>query len=131
VSEHATRNFKWDELRCRGCDGSCEWSVSGKPLANVTEDALFKLQALRELVAKPLTINSASRCPRHNALVGGAPLSQHRATSVRGSTAFDIALTNVPKNVLIAAAEDVGFGGIGINYRSFVHVDDRGRVARW
>lgn len=99
---------------------------------SVTESALLKLEEMRVFLDVPMRINSASRCPRHNSRVGGAPLSQHRATLERGSTAFDVALTGrAPKEAVIAAAEAAGFGGIGINYRTFVHVDDRGRVARW
>ncbi|MEQ8346896.1 MAG: D-Ala-D-Ala carboxypeptidase family metallohydrolase [Sneathiellaceae bacterium] len=128
---YARPHFRWDELRCRGCDGSCPYSQGGRPIANPTEAALDKLEALRRAVAVPLQVNSASRCPLHNARVGGAPLSQHRATGRVQSTAFDILLGGVPKAVLVAAAASVGFGGIGINYRSFVHVDDRGRRARW
>lgn len=130
-SEYARPHFRWDELRCRGCDGSCTYSVGGKPLANPTDRALDKLEALRGLMG-PLHLNSASRCPLHNARVGGAPLSQHRATQTIQSTAFDIMLRpGLDKWELIRAAEEVGFGGIGVNYRSFVHVDDRGHKARW
>lgn len=128
--DQATRNFAWYELRCRGCAGTCSYAVGGRPLVHVAPGALAKLQALRDLVAQPLHLNSASRCPLHTARVGGAPLSQHRASQVMQSTAFDILLT-LPKPDLIAAAERVGFGGIGINYASFVHVDDRGHRARW
>ncbi|MFC3231259.1 D-Ala-D-Ala carboxypeptidase family metallohydrolase [Marinibaculum pumilum] len=128
---YARPHFRWDELRCRGCDGSCLHSRDGKPLANPTEASLDKLEALRNAVGIPLHLNSASRCPLHNARVGGAPLSQHRATAVRQSTAYDILIRGIDKWQLIRAAEDVGFGGIGTGYRSFVHVDDRGHRARW
>ena len=40
----------------------------------------------------------------HNAKVGGAPKSQHRATKSRPSTAFDISLHGVDKEELIQAA---------------------------
>lgn len=127
----ARPHFRWDELRCRGCDGSCRHARGGRPLVNVTERALDRLEALRRAVGRPLHIASASRCPLHNARVGGAPLSQHRATDSLASCAFDILLSTVPRSVLVAAAEEAGFGGIGVNYRSFVHVDDRGYRARW
>ena len=130
-NEYATSNFKWDELRCKGCDGTCTYSVDGKQLVNITPSALEKLQDLRTFIQKPLIITSATRCPTHNARVGGAPLSRHRATENRSSIAFDIALTSVPKSVLVAASRTAGFGGIGENYKSFVHVDDRGTTARW
>lgn len=116
----ASKNFSWRELECHcGCG-----------TRNISPGALAKLQALRDLVG-PLVINCAARCPLHNARVGGAPRSQHRSTLTIQSTAFDIAIKQHDKARLIAAAERVGFGGIGINYKTFVHVDDRGSRARW
>lgn len=97
----------------------------------MAERALDRLQAMRDLLGRPLTVTSASRCPLHNARVGGAPLSQHRATMLLPSTAFDIVIGALPRGLLVEAAEAAGFGGIGMTYRSFVHVDDRGRRARW
>jgi hypothetical protein len=53
----ATVSFKWAELACKcGCR-----------TAYVEEEALEKLQQLRDFLGKPITINSASRCPIHNA----------------------------------------------------------------
>lgn len=114
--------FKTHELACKcGCG-----------TAFVSKRALRKLNQMRELIGKRVYINSAARCPRHNARVGGAPLSQHRSTEERPSTAFDISLRNIDKQTVIWAAEKVGFRGLGVKYRSFVHVDDRnGRRARW
>lgn len=118
---NATRNFTWRELECRcGCGTRF-----------IDSSALLKLQALREHMSRPLIINSAARCPLHNARIGGAPLSQHRSTNLRPSTAFDISLRGHDKQSLIFAAEAVGFGGIGTSYNTFLHVDDRGYVARW
>ena len=92
---------------------------------------MAKLNKLRELIGKPIYLSSACRCPTHNVRVGGKPLSQHRSTEFRPSTAFDITLKGAGKSEVIAAAIEAGFGGIGVNYRSFVHADDRGRKARW
>jgi len=36
-----------------------------------------RLQRLRDVFGKPITISSGYRCPAHNAAVGGAPASQH------------------------------------------------------
>lgn len=116
----ASKNFLWKEFQCR-CGCGCK---------NINARALTKLQALRDLTG-PLVINCAARCPLHNARVGGAPLSMHRATDLIECTAFDISIVGRDKAPLIAAAIDVGFGGIGANYSSFVHLDDRGSVARW
>lgn len=126
----ASPHFKWNELRCRGCSGECSYSVNGKPVVNVEDAALAKLENLRVAIGKPFTPNCASRCPLHNVRVGGAPLSQHRATVDVASTAFDLPLM-IPKAELIKVAEAVGFNGIGVNYKTFVHVDNRARRARW
>ena len=91
----------------------------------VDEDALDRLQALRDLVRKPLHLNSAYRDPFHNAKVGGSPLSMHKT-----GKAFDINLTGHDKQSLIAAAREVGFTGLGINYKTFLHVDT-GRKRTW
>lgn len=117
----ASKNFTWAELRCRcGCGRR-----------NISPRAIKKLQKLRDALG-PLKINSAARCPRHNARVGGSPRSQHRSTEFIPSTAFDISLHGLHgKEDIIRAAEEVGFKGIGINYNTFVHVDDRNKKARW
>lgn len=133
--EYASPHFRWTELQCKGdpkigCKGCSYAEDAGGPVRYIDEAALEKHEALRVLIARPYSPNSAARCPRHNARIGGAPLSQHRSTIERPSTAFDIPLV-VPKAELIAAAEEVGFKGIGINYRTFVHVDDRPTRARW
>jgi hypothetical protein len=130
MGEQLTPHFTREELQCRGCDGNCEYSEGGKPVCNPEPEALEKLEALRVELGVPFSPNSASRCPLHNARVGGAPLSQHRATNDYCSTAFDIPAV-VPHETIVEAAEKVGFNGIGL-YKSFVHVDNRkGRKARW
>lgn len=86
--------------------------------------AMDKLQALRDLMGVPFRINSAYRNPRHNALVGGKPLSRH----VKGD-AFDISIHNLDRVQLARYAEQVGFTGMGF-YNSFLHVDT-GRKRWW
>lgn len=116
-----TKNFARSEIACRcGCG-----------LANVKPKSIAKIQLMRDLVNKPLRINSACRCPLHNARLGGAPRSQHRATELIASTAFDISLEGHDKDVLVQAAIEAGFKGIGASYKTFLHVDDRERGARW
>ena len=98
-------NFSPKEIACHG---------TGSLLVNVP--ALNRLQLLRDLLNLPLTVFSAYRSPRHNALVGGAPLSQHLL-----GTAFDLALV-LPLREMREAAADVGFTGFGC-YRTFIHID--------
>ena len=128
---NASENFTWAELACRGDCANCSYAKdAGGPVKFIQPEAIRKLQLMRKIIGQPLHVNSAARCPRHNAAVGGAPLSQHRSTADRPSTAFDIKLT-VPKQALIAAAEQAGFKGLGINYKTFLHVDNRSTKARW
>jgi hypothetical protein len=86
-------NFSPAEIACRG---------TGKLLIN--EPALDKLQALRDLLGKPLVVRSAYRSPEHNRAVGGATRSKHM-----DGAAFDIAMTNHDPVAFEAAAREVGF----------------------
>ena len=99
-------NFTPAELACSCCGALL-----------VDEEALDKLQEARQRLGKPLRINSAYRCPKHNAKVKGSPKSQH----LQGK-AFDVALSTVTPLELLKAAKAAGFTGIG-RYDSFVHVD--------
>ena len=107
-----SRYFKPKELASKG-DGSLL----------VDFEALARLEYLRQLIGKPLYINSAYRDPIHNARVGGAPMSMHKF-----GKAFDISIKNVDKFELERLAKQVGFTGFGY-YNTFLHVDT-GR-ARW
>jgi len=116
----ATPHFKWSELECKcGCNAQY-----------IDDEALWMLEDLRVLIARPFSPSSAARCPLHNVRVGGAPLSKHRSTEVTPSTAFDIPLV-APLERLLEAAEQVGFNGLGTSYNSFIHVDLREAPARW
>lgn len=90
------------------------------------------LDAIRERIGQPITINSGYRCPEHNEEVGGVSNSQH----VEG-TAADITYDGVDVDYLAQVAEECGNelgieGGIGRYYRQgFIHVDVRGYAARW
>lgn len=118
---YASKNFKWSELQCKcGCK-----------TAYVSTQALIKLQRMRNLVGSSMTINSSCRCPLHNARVGGVPKSKHRSTIITPTTAFDISTKGHDKQFLIDCAVKAGFKAIGINYKTFIHVDDRPRYARW
>lgn len=107
-------NFKPEEIACKG---------SGSIL--VVPEALDKLQKLRDIIGKPLVINSAYRSPSHNKEVGGSPNSQHLF-----GIAFDISLEGHNRDDITAVAEHVGFIGIG-QYNHFIHLDTRLEKARW
>ena len=108
-------NFSPAEIACRG-SGSLR----------LHEEALDKLQALRDRLGKPLIVRSAYRSPAHNRAVGGAPRSKHM-----DGTAFDIAMTNHAPVAFEAAARAVGFTGFGYYPRSgFMHID-LGPARQW
>ncbi|TVR85024.1 MAG: DUF882 domain-containing protein [Rhodospirillales bacterium] len=102
------KNFSPAEIACRGT-GSLR----------IHEEALDKLQALRDRLGKPLIVRSAYRSPTHNRAVGGAPRSKHL-----DGTAFDIAMTNHDPVAFEEAARAIGFKGFGFYPRSgFMHID--------
>jgi hypothetical protein len=102
------KNFSPAEIACRS-SGSLR----------INEEALDKLQALRDRLGKPLIVRSAYRSPAHNRAVGGAPRSKHL-----DGTAFDIAMANHDPVVFEEAAREVGFLGFGFYPRSgFMHID--------
>lgn len=108
-------NFSPAEIACRGT-GSLR----------INEEALDKLQALRDRLGKPLIVRSAYRSPAHNRAVGGAPRSKHM-----DGTAFDIAMANHDPVAFEAAARAVGFLGFGYYPRSgFMHID-LGPARQW
>src|SRR5690606_19816920 len=109
------KNFSPAEIACRG---------SGSLRLN--EEALEKLQALRDRLGKPLIVRSAYRSPAHNRAVGGAPRSKHL-----NGTAFVIAMANHDPVAFEAAACAVGFLGFGFYPRSgFMHID-LGPARQW
>ena len=83
----------------------------------IAPDALDRLQALRDALRRPVIVTSAYRDPVHNAQVGGAPLSRHKA-----GDAFDIALRGHDRAEMLEVARAAGFTGFGF-YSSFLHID--------
>lgn len=111
-----SKNFLSTEFECK-CGGCTRQFIS--------KDLVDKLQALRIYFGMPVKINSAYRCPDHNATVGGSQLSQHLL-----GRAADIVIIDVPVN-LVARKADAIFNGLG-RYTKFTHVDVRPNgAARW
>ncbi|WP_332772924.1 D-Ala-D-Ala carboxypeptidase family metallohydrolase [Phenylobacterium sp.] len=104
-------HFTARELACK-CGRWCEGSYVHQPAF------LDNLEVLRQAIGRALKINSGHRCPLHNANVGGAPLSQHKAI------AADISLRGHDPVQLARYAAGVGFTGLGFG-RTFLHVDMR------
>ena len=120
-----TKNFKLKEFECKGgCDMPLEVYENIIKLAS-------QLQFLRDYTGRPITINSAYRCPEHNAKVGGSKTSQHLL-----GKAADITIQSLKPIEVYALIEDLidmGHmlqGGLGL-YDTFVHYDIRKTKARW
>ena len=113
LSEH----FSKKEFACKcGCG-----------FADPDPELVSKLERLRELCGnKPLHINSACRCEKHNKAVGGSPKSQH----LLGKAADVRKLLGMSIDEMARKAEQAGFTGIG-RYDSFIHVDVREQRSRW
>jgi len=99
--------FKKIEFVCPCC-GRCE----------MDKELIWKLDLLRELIGKPLIIESGFRCEKHNKEIGGADNSAH----LRGKAA-DIRCTNsLLRYKILKYAFYIGFPRIGIA-KKFIHVD--------
>ncbi len=80
--------------------------------------AMDALQDLRNAWGRPIIVNSAHRCTKHNRDVGGVENSQHL------KIAFDCRCPGRDQGAFIAAARAAGFRGIGrYPSRGFVHLD--------
>jgi uncharacterized protein YcbK (DUF882 family) len=110
-----SKNFSLHEFECK----------DGSNLVKIDEELIEKLQQLRDRIGLPITVHSGYRTPEHNKKVGGSPNSQH----LEGKAA-DISVKGWTPKKLAELTEIVGFNGIGI-YETFVHVDVRGKKARW
>jgi uncharacterized protein YcbK (DUF882 family) len=122
-----TKNFKLKEFECKcGCDMPLEVYENIIKLAG-------QLQFLRDYTGRPITINSAYRCPEHNAKVGGSKTSQHLLGKAADITIQSLKPAEV--FVLIEDLIDMGHmlqGGLGLyEEKGFVHYDIRKTKARW
>lgn len=112
-----SKSFHLREFECQCKNADCVWVI-------VDTDHIEKLQQKRDKWGKPIKINSAHRCEKHNKAVGGATGSRH----VQGD-ATDITVSGMTPIQVSADCED--FKGKGL-YDTFVHVDSRdGKSARW
>ncbi|HET8839129.1 MAG TPA: D-Ala-D-Ala carboxypeptidase family metallohydrolase [Flavobacteriaceae bacterium] len=120
-----TKNFDSEEFASRdGAETPCEVMVNLKVLA-------MNLQHLRDLIGKPIHINSGYRSPEHNREVGGVSNSQHLYGKAADITVKGMDPKTVRENILeLIRRGEMKNGGIGI-YDSFVHYDIRDGAARW
>ena len=114
-------HFRKEEFKCK-CGGKY---CNGYPV-KVDENLIVLLEAIRkEIGNKPINLNSGIRCNQHNKNVGGSPTSQHKlgkASDIRSSV-------GVTKVWQVANKLNTK-GGVG-RYKTFTHVDVRGRKTRF
>ena len=104
--------FKMEEFECRCC---------GKVRFTENIEALVEnvLDPAREKLGMAIAVNSGFRCPKHNAAVGGVPLSQHMV----GEAADISPLKSGSKlEQLAAVIVEQGKYDQVILYPTFVHV---------
>lgn len=120
--------FKYSEFDCK-C-GKCE-----RPQGVPSQELIDILTKIRKHYNQPVIINSGYRCEAHNKAVGGSANSQH----FKGS-AVDIIVKNTPtQSVWEYVLKNWGDSPLGLAikrnkgniYAGFVHIDTRGKKARW
>lgn len=121
-----SKHFSADEFKC-SATGACE----------VKAELLLALEDLRAAVSKklgkdtPLKVLSGYRSPEHNEEIGGATKSEH-TTGRAADVAVPKGLSQVDMYRLAEGIPAFKDGGIGLYPdNGFVHVDVRGRKARW
>lgn len=118
ANSQITTHFNSTEFICKCKNKSCATTEIDPALVTT-------LQRIRDHFGTEVTINSAYRCKKHNAAVGGAKDSFH----MQGRAA-DIKVSGVKPKTVAQYAESIGVNGIGL-YDNFVHVDTRTRRFLW
>jgi zinc D-Ala-D-Ala carboxypeptidase len=126
MSVSESKNFSRDELQC-SFSRECE----------IEEDALNRLQALRDEWGKPMKLSSAYRSaqhPRERTKPNGP--GHHHGVNGNGGQAFDVLIAGEDVPPFIALAIKHGFKGIGVNQKGewnqrFIHIDTRDKYACW
>lgn len=116
---YITQHFKYSEFFCRGEEPPQIY------YDNIVKVAT-ELEKLREIVKRPIRINSGWRSPEVNKLLGGAKNSQHltgKACDIK------VSLFN-NKNVPLYACRYTGFNGIGVGV-TYTHLDTRDNFTIW
>ncbi|ABK45255.1 Peptidase M15A [Magnetococcus marinus MC-1] len=114
MSEQHWPHFSHAELQCHcGCGRSV-----------MDERFMARLEELRMAYGKPIIVNSAYRCPNHNASVSTTGSNGPHTTG----RAVDVQVSGEDAHTLMALAMHHGFTGIGVSQRGqhksrFIHLD--------
>ena len=99
--------------------------AEGSGAEHMAENLVKRLDTLRGLMRRPLTISSGYRTPEYNGKIGGATNSKHLE-----GIAVDIPIAGEDAFKLVGLAYSLGFTGIGVNQtgewdKRFIHLDTR------
>ena len=111
------KHFNLSEFACPCCN-----------LVMLHPKLLAKLVELRNILERPVHINSGYRCPKYNQKVGGVVNSYHCI-----GLAADIQVKDISLIDLLGHAEEIDFTGIGFyEKKNFLHLDVRPtKRTRW
>lgn len=121
------RYFKLKDFECRcGC---------GLHPDGVPDELCSLVDAIREELGYPILITSGYRCIKHNAKVGGALGSIHLTGKAADLVVYAPKLSpdeykQIRNKLYYIAMRLNPDGGVGL-YNWGVHVDTRGKRARW
>lgn len=119
MSERLSKNFTSAEFRC-GCCGR----------VRVDEKLVQGLQKLRDRLERPIIITSGYRCQKKNDSLPGAAKNSLHLTGQACDIACDMPLMMLYFEAI--AVPEFRDGGAGLYVDgNFVHVDVRGKRARW
>lgn len=136
MSDRVTEHFWWHEFDCH--DGT---PVPDEYRPNVLRLCTDLLEPLRVIAGQPLLIISGYRTPDWNQQIGGRNRSQHlqgMAADIAWRRAWPLPVLGRIESVFAVGQYVDGMmndgrlpqGGLGY-YPTFLHVDLRGRKARW
>ncbi len=111
-------NFSEVEFRCRHCG-----------VQKMKPEFMGRLQALRDVYKRPMSITSGYRCPDH-------PIEKAKPEPGMHSTglACDVGVQGADAHELLRLAMHLGFTGIGVQQKGtgrFIHLDLRLVPAIW
>jgi zinc D-Ala-D-Ala carboxypeptidase len=111
LGETTLKYFTPEELRCSCCDQD-----------GMNEAFMEKVSELREQLGFPFIVTSAYRCVKH-------PIEARKNSPGAHTTgrAIDIGVSGLDAYVVLRAALNAGFTGIGVKQKGkgrFIHLDD-------
>jgi hypothetical protein len=129
LDEHGVRYFDADEVFFRGARDA-KLQLNTDPPRSLWPSLLAVTKVAdeaRHRLGRALRINSAYRSPAYNRAIGGASASIH----MRGG-ALDLSGSPATLHKILTQMRSEGLfrGGIG-RYKTFTHVDVRGKNADW